>query len=87
MSGIVLTAIMSDGQRWGLLPAEFTEDELAPYRHIFAAWGVSELELGEPVKFYSHMTREKVFALLDQALKTYNENQPEAGDALEGGAE
>jgi hypothetical protein len=72
---ILLTAIMGDGQRWGLFPAAFTEEELEPYRHIFKAWGISELEPGEPVKFYSTMTREKVFALLDKALRVYNENQ------------
>ena len=72
---IILTCIMSDGQRWGLLPASFTEEELTPYRHIFESWGISELEPGQPVKFYSTMTREKVFAMLERALQIYNENQ------------
>lgn len=68
---ILLTAIMSDGQRWGLFPAEFTEDELKPYKHIFPYFGISELEPGTPVKFYSHYTKERVIALLDAALEKY----------------
>ena len=73
--GILLTAIMSDGQRWGLFPAEFSEDELKPYRHIFEHFAISELEPGVPVKFYSNMTKERVLAVLDAALEEYNTSQ------------
>lgn len=68
---ILLTAVMSDGQRWGLFPAQFTEDELKTYRHIFEHFGISELEPGTAVKFHSHYTKERVIALLDAALEKY----------------
>ena len=78
MSDIVLTAVLGDGERWALLPASFTKEELQPYRHIFAHFGISELEPKTPVKFYSRMTKERVLTALNEALRTYSEGTTEA---------
>ncbi|MCL4296294.1 MAG: helix-turn-helix transcriptional regulator [Anaerolineae bacterium] len=62
---IVLTITQEDGQRWGLLPASFTAEELEPYRHVMEAFNIRELEMGVAVKFYSHCTKEMVLRFLE----------------------
>lgn len=74
---VVLTIVREDGRRWALLPAQFSEAELAPYQQLFRQNRISRLEMGASVHFYSDMTREKVFALLDELAR-----QSEIGGVL-----
>lgn len=66
MSGIILTVKRGDEEvRWGLLPAEFSAEELIPYRHVMAVFDIQELQDGERVRFSGHCDKKRVIRFLD----------------------
>lgn len=66
MSGIILTVKRGEEDvRWGLLPAEFSAEELIPYRHVMAVFDIQELQDGERVRFSGHCDKGRVIRFLD----------------------